>query len=246
MSFAEVASTGPLIAGIGVALLAGLVSFASPCTLPLMPGYVSYVTGLSGSDLAEGGRRGRILAGSLLFIAGFSAVYIASIFALTTFGRAVAYNQSMLETVGGVFMIVMGVLFIGLVPLGRGFQPKLRPTAGLVGAPVFGAVFALSWIPCTSPVLAAIMGLAVVQDGAGRGVALMAAYCLGIGLPFVVFALGMHKLAGAFDVLKRHARAISIAGGAMLIVVGLLLVTGGWNDFLIWLRSSFGTGEVWL
>nr|WP_277606088.1 cytochrome c biogenesis protein CcdA [Glycomyces sp. L485] len=230
----------------GIAVLAGLVSFASPCTLPLMPGYVSYVTGMSGTDLAEGGSRGRVLAGSLLFVAGFTAVYTTVVFALQSAGKALLTNSSTLETVVGIFMIAMGLMFIGLVPLGRGFTPRWRPAVGLAGAPLFGAVFALSWIPCTSPVLAAITSLAVIQDGTGRGVGLMIAYCLGLGLPFVLFAVGMHRLAAALEFMKRHSRAIAVTGGAMLVAVGLMLATGAWTEFTNWLRATVGAGEIWL
>ncbi|WP_307789243.1 cytochrome c biogenesis CcdA family protein [Glycomyces salinus] len=243
---AETAASGPILLAFGVAALAGVVSFASPCTLPLMPGYVSYVTGMSGSDLAEGGRKGRILAGSLLFVAGFTAVYTTIVFALQSAGRALLANTSTLETAVGIFMIVMGLMFIGLMPLGRGFAPRWRPAVGLAGAPVFGAVFALSWIPCTSPVLAAITGLAVIQDGTARGIGLMIAYCAGLGLPFVLFAVGVHRLARALDFFKRHGRAVSIAGGAMLIAVGLMLATGAWTDFTNWLRATVGAGEIWI
>ncbi|WP_030161959.1 cytochrome c biogenesis CcdA family protein [Glycomyces sp. NRRL B-16210] len=255
MSPAEAAASGPLLLAFGVAALAGLVSFASPCTLPLMPGYVSYVTGLSGTELAgaEGGREGglatktdrrtgRILTGALLFVAGFTAVYTTVVFALQSAGRALLQNIATLEIFAGVFMIAMGLMFIGLIPARGGYAPKWRPAVGLAGAPLFGAVFALSWIPCTSPVLAAITSLAVIQDGTGRGVGLMIAYCAGLGAPFVLFAVGMHRLAGALDFLKRHGRAISIAGGVMLIAVGLMLVTGAWTEFTNWLRATVGAG----
>ncbi|WP_100448656.1 cytochrome c biogenesis CcdA family protein [Glycomyces xiaoerkulensis] len=244
--FAETAASGPLLAAFGVAALAGLVSFASPCTLPLMPGYVSYVTGMSGTDLAEGGRRGRVLAGSVLFVGGFTAVYTTVVFALQTAGRALLTNISALETAVGIFMIAMGLMFIGLVPLGRGFAPRWRPAVGLAGAPLFGAVFALSWIPCTSPVLAAITGLAVIQDGTARGVGLMIAYCAGLGLPFVLFAVGFRRLAGTMGFIKRHGRAIAVAGGTMLIAVGLMLATGAWTEFTNWLRATVGAGEIWI
>ncbi|WP_026925469.1 cytochrome c biogenesis CcdA family protein [Glycomyces arizonensis] len=255
MNAAETAASGPLLLALGVAALAGLVSFASPCTLPLMPGYVSYVTGLSGEELAArgrgeadtaGSRRGRILTGSLLFVAGFTAVYTTVVFALQSAGRALLTNSSTLETVVGVFMIAMGLMFIGLIPANRGFAPRWRPAVGLAGAPLFGAVFALSWIPCTSPVLAAITSLAVIQDGTARGVGLMIAYCFGLGLPFVLFAVGMHRLARALDFMKRHGRGISIAGGAMLVAVGLMLATGAWTEFTNWLRATVGAGEIWL
>ncbi|MQM26401.1 cytochrome c biogenesis CcdA family protein [Glycomyces albidus] len=251
MNPAETAASGPLLLAFGVAALAGLVSFASPCTLPLMPGYVSYVTGMSGAELAgsaAGGgtttdrRTGRVLAGALLFVAGFTAVYTVVVFALQSAGRALLQNTQVLETAAGIVMIAMGAMFIGLIPTRGGFVPKWRPAVGLAGAPLFGAVFALSWIPCTSPVLAAITSLAVIQDGTARGVGLMIAYCAGLGAPFVLFAVGMHRLARALDFLKRHGRAIAIAGGAMLIAVGLMLATGAWGEFTNWLRATVGTG----
>lgn len=246
MNPAETAASGPLLLAFGVAALAGLVSFASPCTLPLMPGYVSYVTGMSGQELdREHGRdrrTGRVLTGALLFVAGFTAVYTTVVFALQTAGRALLTNTSTLETIAGVVMIAMGLMFIGLIPTRGGFAPKWRPAVGLAGAPLFGAVFALSWIPCTSPVLAAITSLAVIQDGSARGIGLMIAYCAGLGAPFVLFAVGMHRLAGALDFLKRHSRAIAIAGGVMLCLVGIALVTGAWTEFTNWLRATAGAG----
>ncbi|MFB9659246.1 cytochrome c biogenesis CcdA family protein [Glycomyces mayteni] len=250
MNPAETAASGPLLLAFGVAALAGLVSFASPCTLPLMPGYVSYVTGMSGTELRGDDpaarpadrRIGRVLTGALLFVAGFTAVYTVLVFALQSAGRALLQNTSVLETVAGVVMIAMGLMFIGLIPTRGGFAPRWRPAVGLAGAPLFGAVFALSWIPCTSPVLAAITSLAVIQDGTARGVGLMIAYCAGLGLPFVLFAVGMHRLARALDFLKRHGRAISVAGGVMLVAVGVMLATGAWGEFTNWLRATVGTG----
>ena len=242
MNPAETAASGPQLLAFGVAALAGLVSFASPCTLPLMPGYVSYVTGMSGQELAKDRRVGRVLLGALLFVAGFTAVYTTVVFALQSAGRALLTNSSTLETVAGVVMIAMGLMFIGLIPTRGGFAPRWRPTVGLAGAPLFGAVFALSWIPCTSPVLAAITSLAVIQDGSARGVGLMIAYCAGLGAPFVLFAVGMHRLAGALDFLKRHSRAIAVTGGIMLCLVGIALVTGAWTEFTNWLRATVGAG----
>ncbi|MEU6858765.1 cytochrome c biogenesis protein CcdA [Glycomyces sp. NPDC046736] len=248
MNPAETAASGPLLLAFGIAALAGLVSFASPCTLPLMPGYVSYVTGMSGGELQSAAgevkvrRTGRVLTGALLFVAGFTAVYTTVVFALQSAGRALLTNTDVLELVAGIVMIAMGLMFIGLIPTRGGYAPKWRPAVGLAGAPLFGAVFALSWIPCTSPVLAAITSLAVIQDGTARGVGLMIAYCVGLGAPFVLFAVGMHRLAGALDFLKRHGRAISVAGGVMLVAVGLLLATGAWTHVTNWLRATVGAG----
>ncbi|WP_025272799.1 cytochrome c biogenesis CcdA family protein [Haloglycomyces albus] len=240
--FADVAGNGPLLAAVAVAALAGLVAFLSPCTLPLMPGYVAYITGLSGSDLSAGRKRGRVLLGSTLFVLGFSAVYTATNFALQSVGRAFLDNSTLIERVGGLVMIAMGLLFIGLIPLGRGFQMRWRPAMGLAGAPLFGAVFALSWLPCVSPVLVAIVSFSYTQEGTGRGAALMLAYCLGIGIPFIIVAVGLHRLAGAMDFFKRHGKVISAIGGVMLIAVGLLLTTGEWTGFINWMRGTFGTG----
>ncbi|GAB3998150.1 cytochrome c biogenesis CcdA family protein [Glycomyces albus] len=242
MNLADIVTSGPLLLGVAIAVLAGVVSFASPCCLPLMPGYVSYVTGLSGSEIAAGDRRGRVLTGAVLFVAGFTAVYILTVFALQTIGRSLLTNGTVIETVVGVLMIAMGIMFIGAIPMGRGFQLRWRPAVGLAGAPVFGAVFAISWIPCVSPVLAAVTGFAYIQDGAARGITLIIAYCLGLGIPFIAIALGMHKLNRAVGFLRRHGRAISIAGGIMLMMVGIMLVTGAWGEFINWLRATVGVG----
>ncbi|MFC4334931.1 cytochrome c biogenesis CcdA family protein [Salininema proteolyticum] len=244
MNLQEIASSGPLLAGAAVAALAGLVAFLSPCTLPLMPGYVSYVTGLSGADLESGKKKGRVLLGSSLFILGFSAVYVSTAFALQSVGRIFtdAASSRAIEIAGGMVMIAMGAMFIGMIPLGRGFQVKWRPAVGLAGAPLFGAVFAISWLPCSSPVLFAIMSFAYTQDGTGRGVTLLLAYCLGIGLPFIAVAVGFSKLTGALDFFKRHSRIITTVGGAMLMAVGIMLTTGAWTTFVNWLRATVGTG----
>jgi cytochrome c-type biogenesis protein len=261
-TFADTATSGPLLLAVAVSAIAGLVSFLSPCVLPLVPGYLSYVTGLAGADLdaalgrpapsaaavavaAPARQRGRVLAGTLLFIAGFSAVFITTSVLAAAVGLSLQRHARAVEVVVGTFIVVLGLAFLGLVP---GLQRELRihrlPAAGLLGAPVFGAVFALSWIPCVGPTLAAVLGLATTGGDTGRAVVLAAAYCLGIGLPFLAFGLGFRRLIGVFAAVRRNSRWVTRIGGVMLVLVGLALVTGGWNDFTIWLRTTFGAGDV--
>lgn len=242
--FASTVTTGPLIAAVAVALVAGLVSFLSPCVLPLVPGYLSYVTGLSGADLddptAGPGRlmRGRILAGSALFVLGFTAVFVAYGALFGGLGHLLAVHQSAIERVVGALVVLLGLAFLGLVP---GLQREVRlhrlPASGLAGAPLLGVVFGVGWTPCVGPTLGAVQGLAYTTASAGRGALLSAAYCLGLGLPFVAFGLGYRWLLGVLGVARRHARWVTRAGGALLIVLGLLLLTGTWNDLTITMRD---------
>jgi cytochrome c-type biogenesis protein len=240
----EIVSGGPLPLALAVAALAGLVSFLSPCILPLVPGYLSYVTGLVGADL-DSPRRGRVLAGVSLFTAGFAAVFITVSVLAAEAGRALVRYDRQVQVVVGVLIIVLGLAFLGLIP---GLQSEVRirrlPEAGLLGAPVFGAVFALSWVPCLSPTLAAVLGLAGVGGSTGRAVALAVAYCLGIGPPFLAFGLGVRRLAGVVKAIRRNSRWVTRVGGVMLILVGLALVTGAWSDFVTWLRVTVGVGSV--
>lgn len=243
--FADIALDGPLLIAVGVAVLAGLVSFLSPCILPLVPGYLSYVTGLAGADLQAPSRRGRVLAGCALFIAGFTLVFTAFAFAANTLGGALARNTQWLERGVGVLIIIMGLAFLGAIP---GFDRLIRvqnlPRAGLYAAPLFGAVFALSWTPCLSPTLTAVLGLSMVQGGTGRGVTLAIAYCLGLGIPFLLFGLGFRKLMGVFGFFKRHSRLITRIGGVALVLIGLALVSGYWTVMMNWLRATVGAGAI--
>ena len=238
---------GPLIVAIAIAALAGLVSFASPCILPLVPGYLSYMTGLAGADLDSGRRKGRILAGCALFVAGFTAVFTFLSFAFATVvGQTLLLNAAVVERVVGVGIIVLGVVFLGIIPGTQGMWRSTRklPDAGLIGAPVLGAVFALSWTPCLSPTLGAVLGMSAISGQAGRGVVLAVAYCLGLGLPFLAFGLGFRKLLGVFAFIRSHSRWVTVIGGVLLILVGLALVTGLWGDFNNWLRAEVGPGKV--
>jgi cytochrome c-type biogenesis protein len=227
-----------------VAALAGLVSFLSPCVLPLVPGYLSYVTGLVGADL-DSPRRGRIVAGVALFTAGFSAVFITVSVLAAQAGRLLLQYDRIFQSVIGLLTIVLGLAFLGLIP---GLQNEWRvhrlPQAGLLGAPVFGAVFALSWVPCLSPTLATVLGLAGVGGSTGRAVVLAIGYCIGIGVPFLIFGLGLRRLAGVVKVIRRNSRWVTRIGGMMLILVGLALLTGAWTDFVTWLRVTVGVGSV--
>jgi cytochrome c-type biogenesis protein len=247
MNPAAVAQSGPLVLAVGVAGLAGLASFLSPCVLPLVPGYLSYVTGLAGADLDAGRRRGRILGGTLLFVAGFGTVFISTSVLAAAFGRMLLRHGRAVEVVVGALVIVLGAAFLGLVPgLQREWRVHRLPAAGLVGAPVFGAVFALSWVPCVGPTLGAVLGLAAVGGSTGRAVVLAIAYCLGLGLPFVAFGLGFRRVLGVVAAVRRNSVWVTRIGGALLVAVGLALVTGAWAEFVNWLRATVGVGEVLL
>lgn len=247
MGFADLATDGPLLIGLLVAALAGLVSFASPCVIPLVPGYISYLTGVVGGEMTMDERGVRVsrkhwaVAGAAaLFIAGFTVVFLLA--TVTVFGAvsAIALNTDTLMRIGGVVTIFMGVVFMGAVPaLQRDtrFQPKKWTT--IVGAPLLGGVFALGWTPCLGPTLASIISVSVGTQGltAARGVLLVIAYCLGLGLPFLLVALGSSAAVRGIDVLRRHSRAIQIAGGVAMVIVGLMLLTGAWNSFIGWTRQ---------
>jgi cytochrome c-type biogenesis protein len=257
-TFADVASSGPLLLAIGVAALAGLVSFLSPCILPLVPGYLSYVTGLAGADLdakqeqeADGGgvavltrtrtrRQGRILAGTVLFVLGFAVVFTLLATLVANIGITLQTHKRTLDIVLGVLVIVLGLAFMGLIPgMQREFRITKLPNAGLLGAPVFGALFGLSWMPCTGPTLGAVLGMATISGQTDRAVVLALAYSLGLGVPFVLFGLFFAKLIGVFQAVRRNSRWVTRIGGVLLIGVGIALVTGGWNSFLIWLLTTF-------
>jgi cytochrome c-type biogenesis protein len=224
---------GSLLLAVPIAVLAGLVSFASPCVLPLVPGYLGYVTGLTGVDL-EQQRRGRMLLGVCLFIAGFTAVYVTIGWFAGAAGHAlIEYNDVVTRVLGGL-TIVLGLVFAGLMPQLSGSRPiDIRPTAGLVGAPLLGVVFGLGWSPCIGPTLSAIVALSGDFGDARRGALLAFAYCAGLGLPFVAAALAYRRAMSAFDVLRRHRVAVTRAGGVMLVLIGLLLVTGLWSDLVV-------------
>ncbi|BDX34453.1 cytochrome C biogenesis protein CcdA [Mycobacterium antarcticum] len=241
-------SAGPLVLALLVSVLAGLVSFASPCVVPLVPGYLSYLAAVVGVDDRDASAvtvrtaRLRVVGAAALFVAGFTVVFVLGTVAVLGLTTTLLTNQLLLQRIGGVVTIAMGLVFVGFVPaLQREarFTPKLLSTIG--GAPLLGAVFALGWTPCLGPTLTAVIAVASATDGAGvaRGVVLVIAYCLGLGIPFLLLAFGSSRAVQGLGWLRRHTRGIQIFGGVLLILVGIALVSGLWADFVSWVRDAF-------
>ncbi|GAB3210419.1 cytochrome c biogenesis CcdA family protein [Nocardia tengchongensis] len=257
-SFQQTAATGPLLLALGACVLAGLVSFASPCVVPLVPGYLSYLAGVVGAEAppvtvesarnasttvaSRGSARLRVAGAAALFVAGFTVVFVLA--ATTVFGtmQALDVNRELLQRVGGVVTIVMGLAFIGLIPvLQRDTRMEPRRFSGIIGAPLLGAVFALGWTPCLGPTLSGVISVSVGTQGATavRGVALIVAYCLGLGLPFIILAFGSATALRGVGWLRRNSRTIQVIGGLLLVAVGIALVTGSWDLFVSWVRDAF-------
>ena len=237
------AADGSLLIAIPVALIAGVVSFLSPCVLPLVPGYLSYVTGISGADLAEApspNARHRVLLGSILFVLGFSFVFVTTGTLFGSLGSHLQAHAKLMERILGSVAILLGLAFLGLVPgLQREFRWHRLPSAGVLGAPLLGIAFGLGWTPCIGPTLGVVLGLAADPNTAtaGRGALLTAAYCAGLGLPFVIAGLAFRHALGAFAIVKRHYSVVLRVGGLMLLAVGVLLVTGEWDTLSRHLRD---------
>ncbi|AUM19253.1 cytochrome c biogenesis CcdA family protein [Rhodococcus ruber] len=255
-SFQTVAATGPLVFALAAAALAGLVSFASPCCIPLVPGYLSYLAAVSGAEAptvtagdtrVRAAGRWRVTGAALLFVAGFTVVFVlatASVFGVI---GALRVNQELLQRIGGAVTVVMGLTFLGWVPaLQKNLRFAPRQISSLAGAPLLGGVFALGWTPCLGPTLAGVLSVAAGTEGttAARGVVLIIAYCLGLGLPFVALAFGSSSALRGVGWLRRNSRNIQIAGGMLLVVVGFALMTGVWEMFIAWIRDEFVTDVV--
>ncbi len=292
---ANVVLSGPLILALPVAVAAGAVTFLSPCVLPLVPGYLSYVTGMSGTAAGQGRRgparepapamaaaqaggpavaagvagqetselaaassaatsadpaadaiqRGRVVAGAMLFVLGFSVLFASEGVLLGGLGEKLLVHQRVVTQVLGVVTIVLGLLFAGVLDrltlTGRIFRPSWRPRAGLAGAPLLGLMFALTWTPCIGPTLSAVLGLAGTSGTAARGALLALAYGIGLGIPFLIVAFAFQRGMQFFGWARRHARLITGLGGAMLVVVGVLEVTGTWSAAMSWLQVHWSS-----
>ncbi|WP_299537909.1 cytochrome c biogenesis CcdA family protein [uncultured Streptomyces sp.] len=242
----ETVLSGALLVALPIALLGGLVSFFSPCVLPLVPGYLSYVTGVSGTDLAAA-RRGRVVAGASLFVLGFTAVFVSGGALFGYFGQHLQEHSEVMNKILGVLMVLMGIFFMGLMPwmTQREFRIHKRPVTGLAGAPLLGALFGIGWTPCLGPTLTSVSMLAIDQGTAGRGAILTVAYCLGLGVPFVLAAVAFRRALGAFGWVKRHYAWVMRIGGVMMIATGVLLLTGLWatlmQDLQVW-SNGFTVG----
>ena len=242
--FAEQAYSGSLVLAIPVAMIAGLVSFFSPCVVPLLPGYLSYATGLSGADLANA-RRGRMLAGALLFVLGFAFVFVSYGALIGAVGEWLFTYERPITIVLGSLTILLGLVFLGVVPwLQRDWRIHRVPAVGLGAAPLLGVLFGLGWAPCIGPTLTAVTALALTEGSAGRGALLSFVYCLGLGLPFIAAALAYRRMLGTIRWVRRHQQWVTAFGGVMLIAVGLLLVTGWWSVMVGWIRTWFFPGFV--
>jgi cytochrome c-type biogenesis protein len=238
-SWAQNAVGGSMTLAIPVALLAGLVSFFSPCVVPLLPGYLSYATGLGAAEVIDGSRRrGRMLAGSLLFVLGFAVVFVATGVVAGSLGRLLLEYRVVISRVLGVVVIVLGLMFAGVLRIGqRDLRIHRLPAVGVAAAPLLGVLFALGWTPCISPTLSVVVNLGLNEGSALRGGLLGFVYALGLGVPFVLAGLAFSRMAWAVSVLRRHQQALMRFGGLLMIVVGLLLVTGYWDQLTGLLRQ---------
>jgi cytochrome c-type biogenesis protein len=228
--FVEQLFSGFLLTAFPLALLAGLISFASPCVLPLVPGYLAFAAGFSNS-------RGKVLLGSTLFVLGFSALFVSYGALFGELGSRVATNEELITRVLGAFTIVMGVIFLGAFPLMPTIKPKISTSGGLIGAPILGFLFGVGWTPCIGPALASVQALAFQESSALRGAVLSLGYCIGLGLPFIATGFYLDKSEPLRKFLVKRGGIISKVGGAILILIGLLQLLGIWADLMISLRS---------
>ncbi len=263
--------SGPFLAAAALSLAAGLVSFASPCVLPLVPGYLSYLIGLVGAEETDGARargggdgdgnggggggtgtavrsravRARAVRATALFVVGFTVVFLAESLLVMGMSRFLVGNVGVLTRIGGVVTVIVGLVMLGWIrPLQGELRIHARPTGRVLGAPLLGAFFAVGWTACIGPALTGVNALAISTDWNGnawRGLFLVVAYCLGLGLPFLLLAFGFGWATTAVGLLRRHSRTIQLIGAAALIAIGLLMVSGVWGQFVAWLQYRYFT-----
>lgn len=221
---------GFLLTAFPIAILAGVISFVSPCVLPLVPGYLSFAAGFSSA-------RGKVFLGSLLFVAGFSALFISYGALFGELGARIVTNEESITRVLGAITILMGVIFFGAFPLMPTIKPRISTTGGLIGAPLLGFLFGVGWTPCIGPALASVQALAFQESSALRGSILSLGYCIGLGAPFIATGLFLDKSEKIRKVVVKKGAVISKAGGVFLIVIGILQLTGIWTELMIEMRS---------
>jgi cytochrome c-type biogenesis protein len=245
-TWAETAVGGSMALALPVALLAGLVAFFSPCVVPLLPGYLSYATGLGAAEVVEGSpHRGRVLAGTSLFVLGFAVIFVITGVVAGAVGQLLAEYRDLITRILGVVIIALGLIFAGVLPIGqRDLRIHRIPAVGIAAAPLVGVVFALGWTPCLSPTLGVVVNLGFSEGTAVRGGLLGFVYALGLGIPFVIAGLAFTKMTRAIGFLRKRQQLIMRIGGVLMIIVGLLLVTGTWNRMTAVLRQWAASFET--
>ena len=228
--FVDQLLSGFLLVAFPIAILAGLISFLSPCVLPLVPGYLSFAAGYSKA-------KGRVFLGSILFVLGFSVLFISYGALFGGIGSRIATNDEGITRVLGVLTIVMGLIFMGSFPMMRTFSPKISTNGGLIGAPLLGFLFGIGWTPCIGPALATVQTLAFQESSAARGAILSFGYCIGLGAPFIASGLYLDKSERLRKYLTKRGDLISKIGGLLLILIGIAQVLGLWTDLMISMRS---------